>query len=170
MVSGTPGDQTHLFKGRAQAPLTFWCIVCGRDGQLAPKVGWASSCPASWPSHTCRRARGGASWLHQMPYSRVQLMPHTVQTNFTFPVKWLGLDVSDIAFNPAERTPHVYSLVSRMHELWSDHGRWWPQTPSILQGILDIQPLWLWHSAHGNINNPFYRCTKAASVGTRGLN
>lgn len=61
-ANGTPGDQTHLFEVRARASLTFLCIVCESSGQLALRVSWVSSCPASWPSHICSRALGVGSW------------------------------------------------------------------------------------------------------------
>lgn len=40
-----------------------------------------------------QRTRGGASWPHQMPYSRVQLMPHAVhhQFNVTNKISWFQM-------------------------------------------------------------------------------
>lgn len=108
-----PGDQTHLFKVRAKGSLTFQCIVWGSDGQLAPTVSWACSCSASWLLHICRRNWRG-SWPHQMPYSRVQLMPHRVQMNSMFHINCFHVDGIAYTFNPAQWPLHIYDLVFQM--------------------------------------------------------
>lgn len=164
-------SKQHLFKARAKAPLTFQWIVWGG------MVSWthsklACSCSASWLSHTGKL--GGDPWPHQMPYGRVQLMPHTVQTSSIFHLQWLGLHVVAITFRLAEGAPPVYNLISQMHELWS---RQQPlatansQTSGILQGTPDTQSLWLGHSPSGNMNNPLLPVwSEVASVGTAGVN
>lgn len=119
VVSGAPGDQTHLFKVRAKAPLTFPCIVWGSDGQLAPMwAGPAAALPAGCPTDAAEL--GGDPWPHQMPYGRDQSMPHTVQTNSIFHRKCPDLHMIADTFRLAEWTLHVYNLIFQMHELWSD--------------------------------------------------
>lgn len=165
---------THLFEVRARAPLTFQCIVWGSGGQLAPQVGLACSCSASWPSHTRSRKLGGDPWPHQMPYSRVQLMLHIVQTNSTFYITQLGLDVIATTFIPAEWAPPVYNCVFPVYMPWSPQQPWWQPSHRLEAFCKEFQVDRLSGCDSEQMvtfNNPLLPVqTKAASVGTLGLN
>ena len=108
-----PGDQTHLFKVRAKGSLTFQCISEGVMVSWLPL--WAG--PAAAPPAGCytyAEETWRDSWPHQMSHSRVQLMPHRMQTNSKYHINCFHVDVIAYTFNAAQWPLHIYNLVFQM--------------------------------------------------------
>lgn len=79
-----------LVQSKSQSPfdLLMHCLHDGWSAGSISELGQQLHCQLAI-THT-QRTRGGASWPHQMPYSRVQLMPHAVhhQFNVTNKISW----------------------------------------------------------------------------------
>lgn len=112
VVNGTPADLTHLFK-KNQSPfdLPMYCLRELWSAGTQNDQGWQLLCQLAVTGLQQKAWR--ELWPHQMPYSRVQLMPHTVKTNSVFHIKWLDCNILAINFGKAAGASYIHISISK---------------------------------------------------------